>query len=96
MMLATLCVQVRGTGLGKDRYSNSERGYAMVVLLVSLSVMAVMMSVAMPVWKQTAQREKETELVFRGEQYARAIALFQRKHGPGTQIGRAHVRTPVT
>src|SRR4029453_15240237 len=62
----------------------SEWGYAMVVLLVSLSVMAVMMSVAMPVWKQTAQREKETELVFRGEQYARAIALFQRKHGPGT------------
>jgi type II secretory pathway pseudopilin PulG len=56
----------------------------MVVLLVSLSVMAVMMSVAMPVWKQTAQREKETELVFRGEQYARAVALFQRKHGPGT------------
>ena len=29
------------TGLGKDRHSNSERGYAMVVLLVSLSVMAV-------------------------------------------------------
>jgi type II secretory pathway pseudopilin PulG len=84
MMLAALCVRVRGTGLGKDRHSNSERGYAMVVLLVSLSVMAVMMSVAMPVWKQTAQREKETELVFRGEQYARAIALFQRKHGPGT------------
>src|SRR5262245_13847027 len=68
----------------KPSRSTSENGYAMVVLLVSLSVMAVMMSVAMPVWKQTAQREKETELVFRGEQYARAIALFQRKHGPGT------------
>jgi type II secretory pathway pseudopilin PulG len=82
MMLAGFCVQVRCPG--KDRHSHSERGYAMVVLLVSMSVMAVMMSVAMPVWKQTAQRERETELVFRGEQYARAIALFQRKHGPGT------------
>jgi type II secretory pathway pseudopilin PulG len=61
-----------------------EDGYAMAVLLVSLSIMAVMMSVAMPVWKQASQREKEAELVFRGEQYARAIGLFQRKNGPGT------------
>jgi type II secretory pathway pseudopilin PulG len=51
----------------------------MTALLVAMSVMAVMMTVAMPVWKQIAQREKEEELVFRGEQYARAIGLFQRK-----------------
>jgi type II secretory pathway pseudopilin PulG len=56
----------------------------MVVLLIGISVMAIMLGAAMPVWKQTVQREKETELVFRGEQYARAIALFQRKMGPGT------------
>lgn len=56
----------------------------MAALLVGLSIMAVMMTVAMPVWRQTVQREKETELVFRGEQYARAIGLFQRKAGPGT------------
>jgi type II secretory pathway pseudopilin PulG len=55
----------------------------MAVLLVSLSIMTIMMSVAMPVWKQASQREKEAELVFRGEQYARAIGLFQRKMGPG-------------
>jgi type II secretory pathway pseudopilin PulG len=54
-------------------------GYAMVVLLISLSIMAIMMTVVMPVWKQTARREKEAELVFRGEQYARAINLLQRK-----------------
>src|SRR5262249_19437032 len=54
-------------------------GYAMVVLLVAMSVMAVLLTAAMPVWKQMNQREKETELVFRGEQYARAIGLFQRK-----------------
>ena len=35
---------------------------------------------AMPVWRQMAQREKEEELVFRGQQYARAIGLFQRKY----------------
>jgi type II secretory pathway pseudopilin PulG len=55
----------------------------MAVLLIGLSVMAIMMSVAMPVWKQMIKREKEAELVFRGEQYARAIGLFQRRTGPG-------------
>ncbi len=57
----------------------TEGGYAMAVLLVAMSVMAVMMTVAMPVWKQMSQREKEAELVFRGRQYARAIELMQRK-----------------
>lgn len=61
-----------------------ECGYAMVALLVSLSIMGIMLTVAMPVWKQMAQREKEAELIFRGQQYARAIGLFQRKAGPGT------------
>ena len=66
------------------KLQGQQRGYAMVVLIVGLSIMAVMMTAAMPVWKHMAQREKETELVFRGEQYARAIGLFQRKNGPGT------------
>ncbi|MEO8259819.1 MAG: type II secretion system protein [Acidobacteriota bacterium] len=61
-----------------------DRGYAMVVLIVGISIMAILMTAAMPVWKQVSQREKEAELVFRGEQYARAIGLFQRKNGPGT------------
>jgi len=55
----------------------------MAALLVALGVMAVMLSAAMPVWKQLSQREKEAELIFRGQQYARAIGLFQRKAGPG-------------
>ena len=52
----------------------------MAVLLVGLISMTILLTVVMPVWKQTMQREKETELVFRGEQYARAIGLFQRKY----------------
>src|SRR5438477_11480401 len=58
----------------------SENGYAMAVLLVAISVMAVMLTVAMPVWKQMAQREKEAELIFRGQQYAGAIGLFEQKY----------------
>ena len=55
------------------------RGYAMAALLVGLAVMAIMLSVALPVWQTAVKREREAELVFRGEQYAQAIALFQRR-----------------
>ena len=66
------------------RSGSSARGYAMVALLVALSVMSIMLTVALPTWRQMVQREKEAELVFRGEQYVRAIALYQRRQGPGT------------
>lgn len=51
----------------------------MAALLVALAVTAVLMSVALPVWRHDMQREKEEELVFRGQQYVRAIRLFNRK-----------------
>ena len=60
-----------------------QAGYAMAVLLVAIAVMGVLISVAMPAWKQAVRREKEAELVFRGEQYVRAIRLFQERAGPG-------------
>jgi type II secretory pathway pseudopilin PulG len=52
----------------------------MAALLVMLTIMAIMMTAAMPVWRQQAQREKEEELVWRGQQYVRAIRLFQAKN----------------
>jgi type II secretory pathway pseudopilin PulG len=67
----------------KPPATSREGGYAMVALMVSLNVMAVMLTVAMPVWRQMVQREREIELVFRGEQYRRAIQLYERRNGPG-------------
>jgi type II secretory pathway pseudopilin PulG len=61
------------------RSAVAEAGYAMAALLVAMSVMAIMMSVAMPAWSHMIRRDKEAELVFRGTQYARAINLYQRK-----------------
>lgn len=60
---------------------NARDGYAMAVLLVGIGIMGIMMGVAMPVWHQAIQREKEEELIFRGNQYARAVGLYQRKNG---------------
>jgi type II secretory pathway pseudopilin PulG len=51
----------------------------MAALLVGIAVMGVLMSAILPAWKTLVQREREEELVFRGEQYARAVGLFQRK-----------------
>jgi type II secretory pathway pseudopilin PulG len=62
------------------RGQGGERGYAMAALLIALAIMAILMSVAMPVWRHEARREKEAELIWRGEQYARAIVLFKRKN----------------
>ena len=54
----------------------------MAALLVSLAVLRVVASMALPAWRHAAQREREAELIFRGEQYARAIMLYQREQ-PG-------------
>ena len=66
-----------GRRVKTDRTSG---GYAMVALLVGLSVMAVALSVVLPMWQTAAKREREAELIFRGQQYSHAIALFQRKY----------------
>ena len=53
----------------------------MAALIVAMGVMMIMMAAALPAWQTLARREREAELVFRGNQYARAIAAFQRKYG---------------
>ena len=58
-----------------------DRGYAMAALLAGMSVMLIMLSMALPVWRTAVKREREAELVFRGEQYAHAIELFSRRNG---------------
>ena len=64
---------------GRAPRRSGEQGYLMVALLVSMSIMAIMMGAALPAWHTMAQREKEAELVFRGEQIARAMGLYQRR-----------------
>jgi len=63
------------------RRGSPERGYAMAALLVGMSVMGIMLGMALPPWRSFVQREREAELIFRGEQYAQAISLFSRRTG---------------
>jgi type II secretory pathway pseudopilin PulG len=78
---------VRGQATGKkalpkcETPANETGGFIMVALLVSMAVTAVWMTAALPSWRQQVTREKEAELVFRGEAIARAIFLYQRRNG---------------
>ena len=59
----------------------AERGFAMAALLVVMSIMALVLSMAIPAWKTMNQREREAELFFRGQQYVRAITKYQAARG---------------
>ena len=61
--------------------SRWDSGFAMAALLVAITVMAIMMSVAMPVWNTWIRREREAELIFRAEQYTQAIDRHSRQTG---------------
>lgn len=66
--------------VGQDT-DTSQRGVAMAALLVGLSIMAIMMTVAMPAWSHAVRREREIEMEWRGRQYQEAIRMFQAKYG---------------
>jgi type II secretory pathway pseudopilin PulG len=57
------------------------RGYAFVVLMIAVTLLLISLTAALPSVYTAAQREKEEELIFRGNQYARAILMFRAKFG---------------
>jgi type II secretory pathway pseudopilin PulG len=58
-----------------------EHGYTLVALLVVMSLMALFALAAAPQVRQQAQREREKEAIFRGEQVAEAIRSYYRYRG---------------
>ncbi|HET9370091.1 MAG TPA: hypothetical protein VFO19_07575 [Vicinamibacterales bacterium] len=66
---------VRRRGSGSD-----EGGYILAVILVGVAISVIWMSALLPAWRQQAMREREAELIYRGEQWARAIALYAAKN----------------
>jgi len=60
---------------------SNERGYTLVALLVVMSLLALFAVAAAPNVRQQAQREREKEAIFRGEQVAEAIRSYYRFRG---------------
>jgi type II secretory pathway pseudopilin PulG len=57
------------------------RGYTLVALIVGMTVMAILIAAVLPLASTEAQRDKESELVFRGLQYAEGIRTFRKRYG---------------
>ncbi|MGI8898079.1 MAG: hypothetical protein ACR2IB_06765 [Pyrinomonadaceae bacterium] len=68
---------------------SSEAGYTLVALLALMTLLALFATAAAPSIRQQAQREREKETIFRGEQVAEAIRgyyLHQSTTGRGVGI----------
>lgn len=71
----------RSAALAKANLSakrRSEGGYTLVALLALMTVLALFAMAVAPRVQQQAQREREQEAIFRGEQVADAIAQYYR------------------
>jgi type II secretory pathway pseudopilin PulG len=53
-----------------------EEGYTLIALLALMTILALFAAAAAPRIKQQAQREREVEAIYRGEQVAAAIRLY--------------------
>ncbi len=73
MELATL-PGASQSGDGRSRLDDG--GFVLVALLIAMAVTAIWLGTMLPAWRQQAVRQREADLVFRGQQYARAIALY--------------------
>ena len=61
--------------------ASSESGHLLIALMIGLTVLAIFLTVAAQQWSTVERREREKELIFRGNQYARAIKKYQLEHG---------------
>src|SRR6266511_4043893 len=69
------------TSAHDSRLTAHENGYTMVAIVIGMAILAILVMGVAPSVATIMKREREQELLFRGKQYARAIALFQKRYG---------------
>jgi type II secretory pathway pseudopilin PulG len=69
---------MRKAARGKVAARHGEEGYMLVALLGLMTILALMMIAAAPNVQKQAQREREKEAIFRGEEVVQAIRLYVR------------------
>ncbi len=58
-----------------------DAGFSLAALLFFAAAASILAAAAVPAYQMQAKRELEKELIFRGEEYTRAIQKYQRKFG---------------
>src|SRR6266566_674332 len=63
-----------------------DAGFSLAALIFFATAASILAAAAVPAYQMQAKREREKELIFRGEEYTRAIQKYQRKFGvnPGS------------
>src|SRR5437667_11046206 len=63
-----------------------DAGFSLASLIFFATAASILAAAAVPAYQMQAKREREKELIFRGEEYTRAIQKYQRKFGvyPGS------------
>ncbi len=56
------------------------KGYALLIAVVVINILALLTLLARPMWQTENQRDLEEELLFRARQYKTAIELFTKKN----------------
>jgi len=60
------------------RHARRDAGFSMAALVIFLTAASILLTISVPSYIMQAKREQEKELIFRGEEYTRAIQKFQR------------------
>jgi hypothetical protein len=58
-----------------------DAGFSLAALVFIATAVSILLSAAYPAYQMQAKRQTEEELIFRGEEYTRAIQKFYRKFG---------------
>ncbi len=58
------------------RGGSAESGFTYIGLLIAVTIIGLMLTLVARVWKTTEQRERETQLLWVGQQYRLAIASY--------------------
>ena len=61
------------------KYKKRQSGFTYLTILFAIAIAGVVMANTGVDWSHEAQREKETELLFVGDQYRQAIALYYQR-----------------
>jgi type II secretory pathway pseudopilin PulG len=59
--------------------TGKDNGFTLVSLMVVIILMGIAMATIAPTWRYLVIRDREEELLFRGEQYQIAISRYQKK-----------------
>ncbi|OFZ66108.1 MAG: type II secretion system pseudopilin PulG [Betaproteobacteria bacterium RBG_16_56_24] len=70
------------TGEFKQIFREKQSGFTYLAILIVIAIFGVMLASTGINWSHASQREKEQELLFVGNQFRRAIALYYEK-SPG-------------